>query len=50
MMIEAERRAASTTAEAAAAELASIPEMEPPFVRVRGREIPDWLEDIVTET
>jgi aryl-alcohol dehydrogenase-like predicted oxidoreductase len=50
MMIEAERRAASTTTEAAAAELASIPEMEPPFVRVRGREIPDWLEDIVTET
>jgi aryl-alcohol dehydrogenase-like predicted oxidoreductase len=50
MMIEAERRAASTTTEAAAAELASIPEMEPPFVRVPGREIPDWLEDTVTET
>lgn len=43
MMIEAERRAASTTAEDASAELARIPEFEPPFVRVPGREIPDWL-------
>ena len=47
LMIEAERRAGSVAA--AAAELALVPEMEPPFVRVPGREIPDWLEDIVPE-
>lgn len=49
LMIEAERRAGTATAEAAAAELARVPEMEPPFVRVAGREIPDWLEDVVPE-
>jgi aryl-alcohol dehydrogenase-like predicted oxidoreductase len=47
MMIEAERRAPSTTAEDASAELARIPEYEPPFVRVHGRETPDWLEDLL---
>jgi len=49
LMIEAERRAGSATAQEAAAELARVPEMEPPFVRVPGREIPDWLEEIVTD-
>jgi hypothetical protein len=33
--------------EDAAAELARVPEMEPPFVRVAGRETPDWLEDLL---
>jgi hypothetical protein len=47
MMIEAERRVAGTTVEDAAAELARVPEMEPPFVRVAGRETPDWLEDLL---
>jgi predicted aldo/keto reductase-like oxidoreductase len=47
MMIEAERRAAGTTPEDAAAELARVPEMEPPFVRVPDRETPDWLEDLL---
>ncbi len=47
LLIEAEPRAGSATVEAAAAELARVPEMEPPFVRVPGREIPDWLEDVV---
>jgi aryl-alcohol dehydrogenase-like predicted oxidoreductase len=47
MMIEAERRAAGTTPVEAAAELARVPDMEPPFVRVSGREMPDWLEDIL---
>ncbi|HEY7400232.1 MAG TPA: aldo/keto reductase [Actinomycetota bacterium] len=42
-MIEAERRAATTAPDAAAAELALLTEFEPPFVRVPGREIPDWL-------
>jgi hypothetical protein len=43
LMIEAERRAATTTPDAAAAELALLTEFEPPFVRVPGREVPDWL-------
>jgi aryl-alcohol dehydrogenase-like predicted oxidoreductase len=43
MMIEAERRAADTTPDAAAAELALVPELEPPFVQVPGREVLDWL-------
>jgi aryl-alcohol dehydrogenase-like predicted oxidoreductase len=47
MMIEAERRVAGTMVEDAAAELARVPEMEPPFVRVAGRETPDWLEDLL---
>jgi hypothetical protein len=46
LMIEAEHRADQTTPEAAAAELATVPEVEPPFVRVAGREIPDWLEPL----
>ena len=45
MMIEAERRASTTTLDDAAKELATVPEMEPPFVRVPGREIPDWLPE-----
>lgn len=49
MMIEAERRAAATTPQEAAAELAKVPELEPPFVRVAGREVPDWLEDLLPD-
>jgi aryl-alcohol dehydrogenase-like predicted oxidoreductase len=45
MMIEAERRASATSPEAAASMLATVPEMEPPFVRTPGREIPDWLPE-----
>jgi aryl-alcohol dehydrogenase-like predicted oxidoreductase len=44
LMIEAERRAAGTTPEDAGAVLRTVPELEPPFVRVPGREVPDWLE------
>ena len=47
--IEAERRAPGTSADEAADVLARVPEMEPPFVRVPGREVPDWLEDVVSE-
>lgn len=47
MMIEAEKRAAGTAVEDAAAELSRVPEMEPTFVRVPGRETPDWLEDLL---
>jgi aryl-alcohol dehydrogenase-like predicted oxidoreductase len=43
LMIEAERRRAEMAVDAAAAELANLAEFESPFVRVAGREIPDWL-------
>ena len=49
MMIEAERRATSMSPEAAVTELAMVPEMEPPFVRSPGREVPDWLEDLLPD-
>ena len=49
MLIEAERRMAATTPEDAAAELAQVPELEPPFVRVPGRAVPDWLEPLLPE-
>ena len=49
LMIEAERSAFGASVEEAAAELARVPEMEPPFVRVPGHKIPDWIEDIVTD-
>lgn len=48
-MIEAERRRDEGTPEDAADELAKVPEMEPPFMRVPGREVPDWLEDLLPE-
>lgn len=43
LMIDAERRQAQIGVDAAADELANLPEFESPFVRVPGREIPDWL-------
>jgi aryl-alcohol dehydrogenase-like predicted oxidoreductase len=49
MMIEAERRIGATTASEAASELARVPEQEPPFVRVPGREVPDWLEHLLPD-
>jgi len=45
-VIDAERRDRIPVADASRT-LASIPEMEPPFVRVPGRRIPDWLEHLV---
>lgn len=47
MVVEAERRAASTSKEAAAAELEGVSDFEPPFIRVEGREVPDWLEPLL---
>lgn len=43
LMIEAERRRAEIAVDAAADELSNLPEFESPFVRVSGRDIPDWL-------
>jgi aryl-alcohol dehydrogenase-like predicted oxidoreductase len=47
MMIDAERRRATTSRQAAEVELAGVPELEPPFVRVPGREVPDWIESLM---
>ena len=44
-VIGAERGAAETAADSAAAVLAEIPDLEPPFVRVAGRSYPDWLDE-----
>jgi len=44
MLIEAERRAGSVSEVAAASELARIRDYEPPFIRMKGRVVPDWLE------
>lgn len=43
LMIEADRRRAGIAVEVAVEELANQPEFEPLFVRVAGREFPDWL-------
>jgi aryl-alcohol dehydrogenase-like predicted oxidoreductase len=46
-VIEAERRRGAISPERAAETLAGVPDLEPPFVRVPGRAIPDWLEPLV---
>jgi aryl-alcohol dehydrogenase-like predicted oxidoreductase len=46
-LIQAERRAGSISAADAASVLSSVPELEPPFVRIPGRVVPDWLEHLV---
>jgi aryl-alcohol dehydrogenase-like predicted oxidoreductase len=46
-LIEAERRAGSTPAADAASVLSGVSELEPPFVRVPGRVVPDWLAPLV---
>jgi hypothetical protein len=47
LFIEAERRRASMDVMRAEAELAAVPDLEPPFVRSPGRVVPDWLEPLV---
>jgi aryl-alcohol dehydrogenase-like predicted oxidoreductase len=49
LMIRAERDRASLSAEQIDAVLSSLPEYESLFVRVEGREIPDWLEPLLEE-
>jgi aryl-alcohol dehydrogenase-like predicted oxidoreductase len=43
LFVEAEERRGSRTSQEVEAELSHISELEPPFVRVRGRAVPDWL-------
>jgi aryl-alcohol dehydrogenase-like predicted oxidoreductase len=47
MLIEAEHRAGAVSADSAASELTRVSELEPPFVRVKGRVVPDWLEPLL---
>jgi aryl-alcohol dehydrogenase-like predicted oxidoreductase len=47
MFVEAERRRQEITVEQAEVAMAGVAEMEPPFVRVPGREVPDWLEPLM---
>jgi len=49
LLIEAERARGSLSAEEVEATLSSLPEYESLFVRVEGREIPDWLEPLLQE-
>jgi predicted aldo/keto reductase-like oxidoreductase len=47
LFIEAERRMRSLPAGEIDAALSRVTDYEPPFVRVAGRELPDWLEPLV---
>lgn len=49
LMIRAERDRASLSAEEIETTLSRLPEYESLFVRVEGREIPDWLEPLLEE-
>jgi aryl-alcohol dehydrogenase-like predicted oxidoreductase len=49
LFVEAERRRSSVDVGQAAAELAAVPELEPPFIGSPGREVPDWLAPLVPE-
>jgi aryl-alcohol dehydrogenase-like predicted oxidoreductase len=50
MFVEAEQQRATITVPQAEAAMAGVPELEPPFVRVPGREVPDWLEPVMPES
>jgi aryl-alcohol dehydrogenase-like predicted oxidoreductase len=47
LFVEAERRRSEITVAQAEAAMAGVSEMEPPFVRVPGREVPDWLAPLM---
>ena len=46
-VVDAERRRSALTPEDVDATLSSVPDMAPPFVRVPGRRVPDWLEPLI---
>jgi aryl-alcohol dehydrogenase-like predicted oxidoreductase len=50
LFVEAERRRAAISVPQAEAAMAGVSELEPPFVRVPGREVPDWLESLMPES
>lgn len=47
LFVEAERQMRSLSSDEIEATLSSVTEYESPFVRVEGREIPDWLEPLL---
>jgi aryl-alcohol dehydrogenase-like predicted oxidoreductase len=47
MQIEAEQRIASIPIDEAAATLERVPDLEPPFMRLEGRVVPEWLEPLL---
>lgn len=49
LFVQAERERASMPLERASGLLADLPDYEPPFVRAPGREVPDWLEPLLTD-
>jgi hypothetical protein len=50
MFVEAERRRGSLEPAEVDARLSRVSEFEPPFVRVEGREFPDWLAPLIPES
>ncbi|MFL5796842.1 MAG: aldo/keto reductase [Actinomycetota bacterium] len=46
-IVEAEQRRASMSSEDVDGTLSALPDYEPPFLRIEGREIPDWLEHLI---
>jgi aryl-alcohol dehydrogenase-like predicted oxidoreductase len=50
LFVEAERRRDAISVPQAEAAMAGVSELEPPFVRVPGREVPDWLESLMPES
>jgi aryl-alcohol dehydrogenase-like predicted oxidoreductase len=49
LVVEAERRSGATSPEDAAAVLGRIPDLEPPFVRNEGRDVPEWLVPVIQD-
>jgi aryl-alcohol dehydrogenase-like predicted oxidoreductase len=49
LFVDAERNRSSLSRERVDDVLRDVEEYEPPFVRVPGREVPDWLEPVVTD-
>jgi aryl-alcohol dehydrogenase-like predicted oxidoreductase len=43
LVIDAERRAGAMSLERVAAELDGVPDLQPPFIRSEGHEVPEWL-------
>jgi aryl-alcohol dehydrogenase-like predicted oxidoreductase len=48
MVVEAERRAASMSMEQTANELDRLPDLEPPFFKSDGRDVPEWLAPLLS--
>jgi aryl-alcohol dehydrogenase-like predicted oxidoreductase len=49
LQIDAERRRAGIDPGRAASTLSAVPELAPPFIRSRGRVVPDWLAPLVPD-